>query len=256
MRRVDPARVVLMSNVFCHRLLSCCVHGCHDLSKAHPGFRGGRAPTRARGPRAAPGPRRVAAPWDALRFGWSEGGGSPRSRADQIVEGTGERHPLSRRRADAPVDRCSGAGGPVSEPELVVFLDSDGAAAGGLLPVTASVVDEVACTGSVAMLDVSDPGRPLSRGRTTRLLPRMSGQAILHRDGGRCVVEGCTSRCRPQAHHVVPWSAGGPTDPGNLATLCWLHHHVVVHGMGHRIDPDSPPDRRRVLRPAGRRDPP
>jgi hypothetical protein len=177
-------------------------------------------------------------------------------RADQIVEGTGERHPLSRRRADALVDLCSGAGGAVSEPELVVFLDSDGATAGGLLPVTASVVDEVACTGSVAMLDVSDPGRPLWRGRTTRVISRRLRQAILHRDGGRCVVDGCTSRYRLQAHHVVPWSEGGPTDPDNLATLCWFHHHVVVHGMGYRIDPDSPPHRRRFLRPAGRRDPP
>jgi hypothetical protein len=28
-----------------------------------------------------------------------------------------------------------------------------------------------------------------------------------------------------------------------------VHHHVVVHGMGYRIDPESPPVRRRFLTP-------
>ncbi|MFO7547586.1 MAG: DUF222 domain-containing protein [Acidimicrobiia bacterium] len=176
-------------------------------------------------------------------------------RADQIVDGTGERPSLSQRRADALVDLCSGVGGPVSEPELVVFLDSDGPTAGGLLPVRSSVVDEVACTGSVATIDVSHPGRPLSRGRATRVISRRLRQAMLHRDGGRCVVDGCTSRYRLQPHHIVPWSEGGPTDPDNLATLCWFHHHVVVHGHGRRIDPESPPQRRRFLREPSRAPP-
>ena len=35
--------------------------------------------------------------------------------------------------------------------------------------------------------------------------------------------------------------------PRNLATLCWWHHHVAVHRRGMRIDPQSPPQRRRLL---------
>ena len=35
----------------------------------------------------------------------------------------------------------------------------------------------------------------------------------------------------------------------NLATLCWYHHHVVVHGMGYRIDPTAPAQRKRFLPP-------
>lgn len=73
---------------------------------------------------------------------------------------------------------------------------------------------------------------------------------MLHRDGG-CVVDGCTSRYRLQPHHITPWSEGGRTETGNLATLCWFHHHVVVHLMGYRFDADSPPLRRRFLTPGG-----
>ena len=38
-------------------------------------------------------------------------------------------------------------------------------------------------------------------------------------------------------------------DADNLATLCWFHHHVVIHGEGFSIDPNSPPQRRRFIRP-------
>lgn len=177
-------------------------------------------------------------------------------RADEILDGTGERPGLAQRRADALVDVCTRAGGAETEPELVVFLDVDGPTIGGLLPASLDSVDEVACTGRLATIDITDPGRPLAKGRTSRVIPRRLRQTVLHRDGGRCVIDGCTSRYRLQIHHVVPWSEGGPTDPGNLATVCWFHHHVVIHGQGRRLDPDSPPLRRRFIRELGRAPPP
>ncbi len=30
-----------------------------------------------------------------------------------------------------------------------------------------------------------------------------------------------------EAHHVVPWSAGGPTDLENLILLCRTHHMLI-----------------------------
>ena len=60
---------------------------------------------------------------------------------------------------------------------------------------------------------------------------------------------GCHSRYRLEAHHVIPWSDGGPTNPENLVTLCWFHHHVVVHGFGYRIDPRLGPGRVRFIKP-------
>jgi hypothetical protein len=57
------------------------------------------------------------------------------------------------------------------------------------------------------------------------------------------------SRYRLQIHHITRWADGGRSDPENLTTVCWFHHQVVIHGRGFRIDPESPPQRRRLLQP-------
>ena len=49
-----------------------------------------------------------------------------------------------------------------------------------------------------------------------------------------------------------PRAWGGNHDPDNLITLCWYHHHVAIHQMGFRIDPDSPTHRRRLIPPQHR----
>lgn len=110
-----------------------------------------------------------------------------------------------------------------------------------------SVLEEVLCAGRVELTATDLDGRALAAGRTTRVIKPRLRRYVLHRDGG-CAADGCTSRYRLQPHHVVPWSEGGRTDPENLTTLCWFHHHVVIHGRGFAIDPDSPPQRRRFVR--------
>ncbi len=69
------------------------------------------------------------------------------------------------------------------------------------------------------------------------------------RDGG-CTADGCSSRYRLQPHHMQWRTDGGDHDPDNLTTLCWFHHHVIIHGLGYRLDPDSPPQRRRFTLPS------
>ncbi|HKX76888.1 MAG TPA: HNH endonuclease, partial [Acidimicrobiia bacterium] len=59
-----------------------------------------------------------------------------------------------------------------------------------------------------------------------------------------------------QPHHLVPRSQGGSHHPSNLTLLCWFHHHIVIHGLGFRPDPDSPPQRRRFIRQPHPRGPP
>jgi hypothetical protein len=49
-----------------------------------------------------------------------------------------------------------------------------------------------------------------------------------------CQFPGCTSGRHLQAHHVIPWSSGGPTDLANLVLLCQFHH-TCVHEGGIRI---------------------
>ena len=129
--------------------------------------------------------------------------------------------------------------------------------AGSITPVGITVgqstVDEIYCTGSVEHIRFRD-GQPLAAGRTSRVMPPKLKRVILYRDGG-CCADGCTSMYRLQPHHRIPWSQGGPTDPDNLVTLCWFHHHVVIHQMGYTIKPDSPPGRLRFRKPHGH-DPP
>jgi hypothetical protein len=98
------------------------------------------------------------------------------------------------------------------------------------------------------------PTQPLEVGRTSRVVSAAQRAALVVRDGG-CVFPGCD---RPpgwcEAHHLVHWLHGGPTDLENLALVCRAHHRAVHEG-GWRLgrDPDgrltsTPPHRKQ--RPA------
>ncbi len=114
-------------------------------------------------------------------------------------------------------------------------------------------LDRILCEGSVEIIIDSESGQPLAVGPTTRVVPPKVRRYVLNRDGG-CTIDGCGSRYRLEVHHMIPRSEFGTNEGPNLTTLCWWHHHVAVHGRGHRIDPDSPPMRRRIIPPSG--DPP
>jgi hypothetical protein len=146
-------------------------------------------------------------------------------------------------------------------PVLSIFTDgqlaagSDGQAGSVTstgISVGRSTIEEILCNGSTEHITFHN-GQPLAAGRTSRVIPPKLRRAILHRDGG-CTADGCTSRYRLQPHHRVPWSQNGRTDPNNLVTLCWFHHHVVIHQMGYTIQPDTPPGRLRFNSPG--HDPP
>jgi hypothetical protein len=94
------------------------------------------------------------------------------------------------------------------------------------------------------------PTEPLEVGRATRVVSAAQRAALTVRDRG-CVFPGCD---RPpawcEAHHLVHWLHGGPTDLPNLALVCRAHHRAVHEG-GWRLgrDPDgrlaaTPPHRR------------
>jgi len=99
------------------------------------------------------------------------------------------------------------------------------------------------------------PTQPLDVGRTTRVVQPAQRVALAVRDGG-CVFPGCD---RPlawcEAHHLVHWLDGGPTDLDNLVLLCRAHHRAVHEG-GWRLQhqPDgrltaTPPHRQPRRRP-------
>jgi hypothetical protein len=99
------------------------------------------------------------------------------------------------------------------------------------------------------------PTQPLDVGRTTRVVQPAQRTALAVRDGG-CVFPGCDrplSWC--EAHHLVHWLDGGPTDLDNLVLVCRAHHRAVHEGgwrLQHRPDgrlTATPPHRQPRRRP-------
>lgn len=157
-------------------------------------------------------------------------------------------------RPDDDADHTDGTGESTSAgPSVTVFVDATGDAGAGHAEVAygarvgPDTLETVLCTGSVRVVGM-DGARPVSTSRSSRAIPPAIRSAVARRDQ-RCVIDGCTSRYRLQPHHIRHWSDGGTHDPDNLVTLCWYHHHVAVHRSGFRIDPESPPLRRRLIRP-------
>jgi len=187
-------------------------------------------------------------------------------RADRFPAIPSGRHaPRSQRHADALVSIAQDSlqGTPnesgSSAPLVSIFLNAqlaastDGEAGGEIAsgprigPLT---LEQILCDGSVEILKTSPSGTPLSVGPTSRTIPPKQKRFILHRDGGACAADGCQSLYRLQPHHITPKSQGGTNHPNNLTTLCWYHHHIVIHRNGYRIDATSPPQRRRFLTPS------
>lgn len=167
----------------------------------------------------------------------------------------GTRPGVGYRRAVALAELCESSGSTgMRTPVITVFVDEKGAETEGGNGIGTRVIDKVACTAAIEMIKTTG-GRPLAMGHRSRIIPPALRRFILHRDGG-CTADGCISRYRLEVHHKIPWSQGGPTDPGNLLTLCWFHHHVVVHGFGFEIDDTLGPGRIRFRSPSRSHDPP
>jgi hypothetical protein len=82
---------------------------------------------------------------------------------------------------------------------------------------------------------VEDPSLgPLDVGREHRLVTLAQRRALAARDGGCVICAAPPDWC--DAHHVVAWSHGGPSDLANYALLCPAHHTAVHAGtweLGH-----------------------
>ena len=92
---------------------------------------------------------------------------------------------------------------------------------------------------ALAALLFDGPRIPLAVGRASRTATPAQRKALAARDGG-CIIPGCqipAENC--QSHHVLDWSAGGPSDIDNLTLLCWTHHRQVDLNMW-TIDPAEP----------------
>ena len=86
---------------------------------------------------------------------------------------------------------------------------------------------ELSCDAEVFEITTNADGS-LNLGRKSREPNYRQRMALLARDGG-CVFPTCANRRYVDAHHIVHWEKGGPTDMDNLVLLCRRHHRAVHH---------------------------
>jgi hypothetical protein len=107
-------------------------------------------------------------------------------------------------------DRCAEiAGGPVIAPEIASEMLCD-------------------CNLQVVCHDAMD--RAVGISHESRIVPRWLRRQLMRRDRA-CTFPGCNEKRYLQAHHIVWWENGGPTQLDNLTMVCH-HHHKLVHREG------------------------
>jgi Domain of unknown function (DUF222)/HNH endonuclease len=103
-----------------------------------------------------------------------------------------------------------------------------------------STAQRLACDCTLTPIRIDGDGLPLNVGRTQRLATTAQRKALAVRDKG-CVHSDC--RIGPQwcdAHHIVSWLDGGPTDLANLVLLC-RRHHTEIHYQQRLATLETPP---------------
>ena len=148
--------------------------------------------------------------------------------------------PLERRRADALTQLASQGLGADADPDratVVLHLEAS------VLTDPDSVADtehgftipnaswrRMTCDCRIETSRRDPDGVIVGIGRATRRIPAWLSRALKHRDLG-CRFPGCERTRWVNAHHLLHWADGGPTDLDNLITLCY-YHHTLVHDHG------------------------
>jgi hypothetical protein len=103
---------------------------------------------------------------------------------------------------------------------------------------SAGTIRRLACDAVIIPVVLGSRSEVLDVGRRRRTIPTGIRHALIVRDKG-CAFPRCD---RPpgwtDAHHVIPWSEGGPTSLDNLVLLCG-HHHDTVHHRGWTVSIDD-----------------
>ena len=128
--------------------------------------------------------------------------------------------------------RCGSTGGGTAAP-----LGPPPARTGFGAMLTARQVLALACHAELSIIRWSD-GIPLDVGRRYRTETPAIRRALEARDQG-CRAPGCgmpAAWCT--AHHLKPWSQGGPTSLQDTALFCFVHHNYFIHLLGWTITGD------------------
>lgn len=142
-------------------------------------------------------------------------------------------------------------GGGIGDASGASFTTADG------MRLSLAQVLEIAGQAQVVPAFLNAVGGIVAYGARRRCASPGQIKALIARDGG-CSFPDCDAP--PQwceAHHVVPWIAGGSTDLSNLTLLCGYHHRVfeqrawrctMIDGTPHWIPPSWVDPARRPLR--------
>jgi hypothetical protein len=104
----------------------------------------------------------------------------------------------------------------------------------------------LACDAQILPVVLGGAGQVLDVGRARRLATGSLRRALVVRDRG-CAFPDCDRPPRwCDAHHLVSWADGGPTELANLVLLCRRHHRLVHRGewrvrLGHDDLPEFLP---------------
>src|SRR5256714_6875033 len=114
----------------------------------------------------------------------------------------------TRARHQIAVRRCDACRGATQE------------AAGQLVAIDAPATDRAEC----------DADRLAPDGAVTHDISAKTRRLVIHRDRGRCRVDGCRAARNLELHHIVAREHGGKHDPDNLILLCNGHHDAHHRG--------------------------
>jgi hypothetical protein len=168
-----------------------------------------------------------------------------------VPEGPDDRRSAGQRRADGLLQlvqsACDHRLTPTvgsERPQLQVVVDRQAGAqlarpGGGPATLHPVSVARIACDSTLTALLLDEHGVVTDLGRTQRLFSPQQRRVLAARDGG-CRWTGCSRPAvHTDAHHVVSWLDGGPTDVANAILLC-RRHHRMVHEGGWTLAPTDP----------------
>lgn len=114
-------------------------------------------------------------------------------------------------------------------------------------PISHSLARLLSCDANLNPVIVDEHGVPLAMGRTVRLATAEQRAALRIRD--RCCIKCGRAAQFCEAHHIVFWERGGPTDLTNLALVCGdCHNDIHYRGWDIALGDDGHP---RVIPPSG-----
>ena len=161
-----------------------------------------------------------------------------RSLAEPANLDPSDRRTPAQARADALVEVCQrflqGGDGKRHPAQVLVTIPWNTLHAGrGIVdteagPIGAATARQLVCDATISRVLLDPQSVPIEMGRATRVMPNRLRRLLELRDQG-CTHPGCD---RPatwcDAHHILHWADGGPTDLSNLRLLC-AHHHTLAH---------------------------